>query len=254
MRVRVIDIETSGTEPPAPPASGICELGWCDVVSTTAGPDQQPLGWEVQGPPQSVLINPGCPIPPEVSAVHHIIDEDVAAAPQFLEAAFHILADASVDLFAAHNAKFERTFISDQATAGRKWLCSYKLALRLWKDEPHHSNQALRYSRKPAGLDRAIANVAHRAGPDAYVTAFHLRDMLNEGHKIEHLVARSYQPALLITCHIGKERGKKWSEVDSGFLNWMLDKDFDEDALFTARYWLEQRRKAAAGEATDDNH
>ena len=45
---------------------------------------------------------------------------------------------------------------------------------------------------------------------------------------------------------IGKERGKLWSEVDTGFLRWMLDKDFDEDAIFTAKYWLNERAKAAS--------
>jgi exodeoxyribonuclease X len=253
MRIRVIDLETTGTEPPPAPASGICEIGWCDVVSTEIQEDflegvKRPSGWIVEGPSRSVLVHPGVLIPPEVSAVHHITDEDVIKAAPLagLELPWRA---PDVDVLAAHSAKFERQFISDESTGGKPWICTYKCALRLWKEEPHHSNQALRYSRKPAGLDRAIANVAHRAGPDAYVTAFHLRDMLNEGHKIEHLVARSYQPALLITCHIGKERGKKWEDVDSGFLSWMLDKDFDEDALFTARHHLEERRKAAAGGA-----
>jgi exodeoxyribonuclease X len=246
MRIRVIDIETTGMEPPE---AKICEIGWCDVVSTEMQEDflegvKRPSGWVVEAP-HAVLINPGIPIPPEVSAIHHIIDEDVFGAPMLDLGTSPVLNDPSVDLFAAHNARFERSFIVDEMTGGKQWICTYKCALRIWKDAPSHSNQALRYSRKPEGLDRSIASVAHRAGPDAYVTAFHLRDMLNGGALIEHLVKRSSQPALLIRCHIGKERWKLWSEVDSGFLRWMLDKDFDEDAMFTARYWLDERARAA---------
>lgn len=235
-KIRVIDIETTGFDPAD---DGICEIGYCDVTSGSEG------GWTVQLP-VNALVNPGRSIPPETSAVHHLIDSDVAGFPTFDAVGPNILRDTSVNFLCAHNAKFERGFISDEMTGGKEWICTYKCALRIWKDAPSHSNQALRYFRNPEGLSRAVASVAHRAGPDAYVTAFHLRDMLDGGAKIEHLVARSSQPALLIRCHIGKERGKLWSEVDPGFMSWLLDKDFDEDVKFTAKYWLAERAKAPA--------
>jgi hypothetical protein len=43
-----------------------------------------------------------------------------------------------------------------------------------------------------------------------------------------------------------QHRGKLWSEVDTGFLQWMLDKDFGEDEIFTAWHWINARNKAAA--------
>jgi exodeoxyribonuclease X len=250
MRIRVIDIETTGTDPET---SAICEIGYCDLVPSEIEEDflegeKKWSGWRVELP-HSILVNPGRPIPPEVSAIHHIIDEDVdkAAALEGLEAPWR---DEGVTILAAHNAKFERAFITDDMTGGKEWICTYKCALRLWKDAPSHSNQALRYWRRPEGLDRQVANVAHRAGPDAYVTAFHLRDMLNGGALMEHLIKRSEQPALLIRCHIGKERGKLWSEVDTGFLHWLLDKDFDEDVKFTARHWIAEHQREAANPTT----
>lgn len=238
-RIRVIDIETTGEKPPE---AAICEIGWCDVHSADTG-------WTVDAFPRSVLVNPGCPMPPEVSAIHHLVDEDFSDAPSLEQIAPSIFLAPEVDAFCAHNAKFERQFITDEMTGGRPWICTYKCALRLWKDAPSHSNQALRYYRKPAGLDRELARVAHRAGPDAYVTAFHLRDMLNGGAQIEHLITRSGQPALQVRCQIGKERGKLWSEVDPGFMRWLLDKDFDEDVKFTANHWLAERAKSAAEKA-----
>lgn len=240
MRIRVIDIETTGM---TPPEAAICEIGWCDVVRTKdAGAEL----WIVDGGPRSLLINPGRPVPPEVSAIHHLVDEDLAEAPPLDNVASSIIRDASVDVLAAHNAKFERLFITDEMTDRRPWICTYKCALRIWKDAPSHSNQALRYWRKPEDLDRAVASVAHRAGPDAYVTAFLLRDMLNGGALVDHLIKRSSQPALQVRCHLGKERGKLWSDVEPGFLKWVLDKDFDEDVKFTARYWLEERAKGTS--------
>lgn len=238
MRLRAIDIETTGLEPPA---AKVCELGWCDVVSETG----EAGTWAVEGGYFSQLVNPGIPIGPEISAIHHIIDEDVAGALTLDVIGPTIFGPmAPIDGLVAHQAKFERSFIPDEMTGGRPWICTYRCALRLWKDAPSHSNQALRYFRKPAGLDRELAMVAHRAGPDAYVTAHHVRDMLNGGAKLEHLVARSSQPAMLINCHVGKYHGKKWTEVDSGFLKWMLDKDFGEDELFTASEILRMRAHA----------
>lgn len=238
MRIRVFDLETTSIADP--PDSAVCEIGWSDVVSPADGE-----AWSVTAP-KALLVNPGRPIPPETSAIHHIVDEDVSGAPGWLEA-WNVASAApdgeTIRAFCAHVAKFERKYITDDLTGGADWVCSYKCALRLWPDAPSHSNQSLRYWRKPVGLDRELASLSHRAGPDAYVTAHHLRDMLNGGALLEHMIVRSGQPALQVTCHIGKNNGKKWREVDSGFLEWMLGKDFDEDALYTARFELDRRAR-----------
>ena len=72
-------------------------------------------------------------------------------------------------------------------------MCTYKCALRLWPELPSHSNQVIRYERRPHVLDRALGLPAHRAGPDAYVTAHHLRDMLDLVG-LEQLIAWSAEP------------------------------------------------------------
>jgi len=135
---------------------------------------------------------------------------------------------------------------------GVPFVCTYKAALRLWRDAPAHSNQALRYWRRPAGLDRAEAAVSHRAYPDAYVTAFHLRDMLALA-PLEDLIRWTDEPALQVRCHIGKWRGHLWSEVDLGFLEWVSVRDFDEDVLFTVHHEIDLRRAAADATCSPDN-
>lgn len=145
-----------------------------------------------------------------------------------------------VAYFAAHNAKFERLFLEGYLPA-LPWICTWKCALVAWPDAPSHGNQVLRYWLNPEGIDRALAQPAHRAGPDAYATAFTLRELLKT-YSIDQLVEISSQPALLPRVPFGKQKGAKWSEVDDGFLDWILVRDFDSDVLHTARTELNRRR------------
>jgi len=269
MFIRVIDFETTHEAPDS--GGGVCEIGYCDLVATGFNLLNEPTEWSV-GDPVSLLVNPGCPIPPETSAIHHLIDEDVRDREDWKHALRTILNNAErlgAIGIAAHSSKFEKLWCDvvgeDYWPTDVPWLCSYKLSLRLWPDAPRHSNMALRYWRKPGGLDREKALPAHRAGSDAYVTAFLLRDLFEQAAQEktmtwEQAVQWSSQPALQVTCHIGKQRGMKWADIDDGFMRWLLDKDFDEDVLFTARYWLDKRQKeweaeraAAQRQAEDDD-
>ena len=219
MMIRVVDLETTAF---TPEDGGVCEIAFCNLVSTTTDLAGGPTAWEVEEGSNTWLVDPGCPIPPETSAVHHIIDEDVRDKPTFADIASNIFHPRfnppDKVLLAAHSAKFERLWLTPDVVGPLRGICTYKAALRLWPDAPSHSNQALRYWRRPEGLDRSIASVAHRAFPDAYVTAFLLRDMLNDGATLDQLVEWAEQPALQVRCHIGKWRGALWKDVDTGFL------------------------------------
>ncbi len=223
--IRVIDLETTGE---APPVHGVCEIGWQDVAP---GPDGR---WALQGDGGSRLVNPGRPIPPLTQTIHHILDEHVADAPLW-----HDVARAVLDPYpkrvalAAHRSAYEEKFCTPALTRDARWICTWKCALRLWPDTPSFSNQMLRYWRKPEGLDHERGLPAHRAFPDAYVTAFHLRDMLNAvGH--EQLLAWSSVPGLLPrVIRPGPDRGKEWHEIGDESLAVMLG-DRDEDVRFTA--------------------
>lgn len=234
--VRVIDLETTGN---APPAHGVVEIGWQDVALGADG------RWEIEGEGGARFVNPGRPIPPITQAVHHILEEQVADAPWF-----HDLARPILDpwprrvALAAHRASFEQQFCTASLTRGADWICTWKCALRLWPDSPSFSNQALRYWRKPEGLEHERGLPAHRAFPDAYVTAHHLRDMLNEA-SVAQLVQWSNEPGLLPRVRYGPDRGKEWREIDNESLAKFLT-DRDEDVRFTAQTELTRRRGGGA--------
>lgn len=239
MLIRVIDVETSGL---APPEAAVCEFAYCDLQSSDTG-------WQVVGG-EAWFCDPGHPIPPEVSAIHHIIDEDVRGQPTVAERCKSLFAAAGEELVAvaAHNNRFDRLFLTDDLIGDRRWIDTYRCALWLWPEAPAHNNQALRYWRKPAGLDRARATSGHRALADAYVTAHLLREMLTLTTG-KQLVAWSSGPALLPRFTFGKHAMKPIAEVDAGYLDWILKQDFDEDVLFTARHELDRRERASQGAA-----
>lgn len=224
MLIRVIDLETTG---PAPPAHGVCEIGWQDVAQGADG------RWDLSGEGGALLVNPGRPIPPITQAIHHILEEEVAEAPLWHDVARRVLDPwPRRRALAAHRADFEQLFCTVPLTHGAEWICTWKCALRLWPESPAFSNQVLRYWRRPLGLEHARGLPAHRAFPDAYVTAHHLRDMLNEAG-LEQLLAWSRLPGLLPRVRSGPDRGKDWAEISDAALTQFLG-DRDPDVRYTA--------------------
>lgn len=255
-RIRVIDVESSGDTPDGD-KHGLVEIGYTDLVAGGTDLVGNPCLWEVEDG-KSVLCNPGVPIPPQTSAIHNITDEDVDGLPNwkgYMRFLIGKLRTDDVIAIAGHGVAFEMKWIHPEwwgDLGPLPVLDTYKTALRVWTTSPLHSNNGLRYWRKPVGLVREKALPQHRAGPDSYVTAFLLRDLLNDGVTIEQMVEWTKLPALTLRCRLGKFRndgdGTPWEEVDDGFLEWVLSKDFDEDTVFTVRHHLELRRRAAEEE------
>ena len=232
-RVRVIDLETAGAGP-----SDVCEIGWQDVVRTTDG------RWRVNEERGALFINPGRPISPDTMAIHHILDAEVADAPFWKTAAPTILRpQGGVAALAAHRAAFEQRYCRPALTGGAAWICTWKCALRAWPHLPRFSNQMLRYLRMPEGLDHDTGLPAHRAMPDAYVTAHHLRDLLNAA-TLEQLIAWSREPGLLPRVPAGPCRGKAWADLALHDLNAFAE-DRDVDVRFSAQ--TEMRRRGLCG-------
>ncbi|GBQ86510.1 DNA polymerase III subunit epsilon [Asaia krungthepensis NRIC 0535] len=162
LRLRVIDLETTGAHPLS---SEVIEFGAVDVFCDNDT-------WQI-GDVRTRLFRPSGPLTPETQAVHHLMDEDFTpdmphATPEALSSL--ILGDPAPDMLVAHHIAFERHFLTDAMTGGLPWLCTLRASQKLWPEAPRHTNQILRYW-LGLDLDRHLASPAHRAGPDAYVTA-----------------------------------------------------------------------------------
>jgi exodeoxyribonuclease X len=238
-RLRVVDFETNGTEPPAE----VIEVGVCDLVR------ESPDGEWIVGKPTSRLYK--CDrLDPVARAVHHIAPSEIAASHPFdLGDLLAYRMDDGIAAFVAHNWSFEGQWLTEETIQPVRSLCTYKGALRTWPDAPSHSNGALRYWLEDQGLiapDPTLCQPAHRAGPDdAYVTAHILKALLTMTTGRE-MIAWTREPACLPRCPICKFRGKPWPEVEGGFLDWMTRQaDMESDLKRNAQRELERRRIAA---------
>jgi DNA polymerase III subunit epsilon len=94
--IALIDVETTGRDASV---DRVVEVG---IVIARHGLVTARYNW---------LLNPGIPIPAEVSAIHGIKDEDVKDSPRFEAIAHEVAAALSGSLPAAYNAAFDRAFI-----------------------------------------------------------------------------------------------------------------------------------------------
>lgn len=158
--IALIDTETTGRDPAT---DRLIEVG---VVLGQAGEVTRRESW---------LINPGRPIPKEVSAIHGITDADVEGKPAFAEVAQEILACLAGAIPAAYNASFDRGFLlaeidragvrpAEPPPAMRRevdWIDPLTFARELYKDE---QSRALGDMAQRLGIELTRA---HRATDDA---------------------------------------------------------------------------------------
>jgi exodeoxyribonuclease X len=223
MTIRCIDIETTGIDPAT---DGVVEIASVDLLRGGGITNRQ-----------ETLVRPRLPVPAESSAVHHLIDADLAGAPLLEEVVDRF---KGADAYVAHNSDFERSFLGTYLIPAT-WICTYKCALRVWPDLTSHSNQALRYTLglvNPHGIDRYSLN-PHRALSDVIVTSAIFEQLLKHATWSE-LVQWSGEPPLLTVFGFGKHRGQRFDQAPRDYLEWIADgqNDLREDVKFSARYWL----------------
>lgn len=236
MKIRAIDLETTGFKTDDKPTQGIMEIGYADLVDG-----------EVSAA-QGQLVDSGISTSIEARAVHHISD-DMCAGEIRPDDACKILMDGDHEYFCAHNTDHEKQFFGG---GERKWLCTYKTALRLWPDAPGHKLNELRYFLEldeNNDFDQKQVLAPHRAPSDAYICAHLIRRILQEAElqsiDIDRLVKWSSGPGLLYMCWMKAHKGKPWHEVPASYLDWIVNKSdvTDRDIKATARYYLKKHQQ-----------
>ncbi len=210
-RLRVIDLETTGD---SFANGGVVEVGWQDLAPDRTG------SWALHGDPGRAGQS-GLPDLRRDLGRAPYRGRGRGGAPVWTDAAPASCKAMACVALAAHRAAFEQRWCLPQLTGRARWICTYKCALRLWPDAPSHSNQGLRYWRRPGGpgpRNRA-ARAPGRAGrlrhgpPPARHAGL---------ASVAQLLAWSEQPALLVRVPTGALRGRRWEELDDAQLDQVL--------------------------------
>ena len=175
---------------PVDPPQPLSSLTWVVVdVETTGGPPPHHRITEIaavivkNGEIQEVfetLVNPERSIPPFVSRLTNISWDMVKDAPKFSAIVPDLLQKLEGNVFVAHNAQFDWSFLSHEiqrasgARISGNQLCTVRLARRLL---PHLPRRSLDYVADYFGIQ---ITGRHRAAGDAIATARCLVRLLDE--------------------------------------------------------------------------
>lgn len=226
--IRVCDTETTGIEDPAE----MVEIGWTDLRLF-------PNGWAIESGPHSHIVRPGIPITFPAMAVHHITEVEAASGIDPDEV--RVMIGAGADILCSHNWSFDSRFIGSRLPA----ICTFKAARTAWPELQSHSNGSIRYEKGLClGDERTMPS--HRAGADTWVTAHILLELLKI-YEPETLIEITGKPVTLIKMPFGKHFGKRFSEIDNGYLDFIVNKSdmrndpSKEDVVHSARAELARR-------------
>lgn len=125
------------------------------------------------------LVNPGIPIPPGVTKVHGITDDDVRGAQNFAEILPELLSFIRFKPVVAHNLPFDFGFLRAEAVrAGGVWpKCQTLDTLEMARQVGTFRNNKLATVAEAYGIE---AGQYHRAEHDAYVAGMLLPHLLAE--------------------------------------------------------------------------
>ena len=250
--LRTVDLETVGfldeqsEEIKADPCQGILEIGTTDII-VEVSEEGAFKGVTVEDRAAAWLFNPPAGIPLESCAIHHITSKMVEGLPPCNAAvcASLVTSPPAPTVLIAHNNTFEREWLDKYLPPETKWVCSLKVVSELFPEWKAHSNQAARYM---LGLELdERADPPHRAGPDSYVTAHIVAELLRRKTSLRDMLTLTRKPRRLWTCPIGEWRDHPWDAVPADFLRWYIDKAKrqDPDTLFWCQHELQRRADLA---------
>ncbi|WP_042280894.1 MULTISPECIES: putative quorum-sensing-regulated virulence factor [unclassified Candidatus Protochlamydia] len=189
------------------------------------------------------LINPECPIPETSIAIHHITQDMVKDKPTINHVLPQILELISDHIIIGHGVGFDIEILAVAAERHgipckirkNRFLDTLRMA-RLYGESPVNS---LEYLRKHFNIP---LEGAHRAMSDVIVNKEVFKHLSKRYRTTEQLFEVLSKPILMNTMPLGKHKGRLLKEIPLQYLQWVCNKDFDQDLLFSVRTELKRRK------------
>ncbi len=212
----------------------------------------------VSGHMKTWHVDPGMPIKPSASAVHHLTEDDIEGAPTLDEVTDEIKDFVGESPLVIHNSAFDLAmlpFFKDHPT-----ICSLRLARHIWargdKNEydeplPNHKAQVLRYWLDLDVDTKGLA--AHRAGADILVTGYIFQAAmdryldLGKEDSLKSFMNFVSGPIEYPTMPYGSYSGMRFDQLPDKFVDYYLNptrnKNPDADVLLLMRVEKARRLK-----------
>lgn len=190
------------------------------------------------------LIDPECEIPESSIAIHHISQDMVKNQPTIIQVLPQILKMIGNQIIIGHGVGFDIELLANAADRhgipctlrNNRYLDTLRMA-RLYGQSPINS---LEHLRKHFNIP---LEGAHRAMSDVIVNA-EVFKFLARGYKTtEKLFDVLARPILMTTMPFGPHKGRPFKELPMPYLQWISNKNFDQDLLFSARSEVKRRKK-----------
>lgn len=216
----VLDTETCGLRKAIPPATGVVQVAYVELDAS-----MNVIGeWET-------LVNPGMPIEDGASEIHGIYDHHVEMKKPLHEV-FHV---AEPMVFIAHNKRFDWPRLADHIDNCVGSICTMEAAKRFLKGQP--SNKLLDLIRH-FGLEE---HKAHDALGDVRMATSLLKFILQDtGMTFQQLLEAMAATKIPTEMPFGKHKGKKFTDLPSDYIVWLLSKSDIDPGLKRA---LETQRR-----------
>ncbi|QOP40783.1 3'-5' exonuclease [Sulfurimonas marina] len=189
----------------------------------------------------SELINDGKKIIPELSAVHHISNENIKDKSSFLESkSYQFLKELNEDdLIVVHDYDFVFTLLDSYGVQLKtKIIDTKKVTKHIVSDIERFDLQFLRYELQLI----EDKEVVYKPLEDVYVLKSLFQYLLQSVSE-EEMLNLSFENVLLQKFSFGKYNGRYIEEIvhnDPQYLQWLLTLDtLDTDLRYTIEYYLQ---------------
>lgn len=190
------------------------------------------------------LIDPECEIPQASIDIHHITQDMVTGKPKIQEVLPDLLRLIGNHIIVGHGVGFDIALLANAAERfsipcrilNNRYLDTLRMA-RLYGESPVNSLEQLRKH------FNVPLEGAHRAMSDVIVNRevfLHLAKRYKTTEQIFEVLSR---PIMMANMPFGKHKGRPLKEIPLQYLQWMANKDFDGDLLFSIRSELKRRKK-----------
>lgn len=190
------------------------------------------------------LVNPGCTIPADSIAIHHITDDMVKNQPSIITLLPRLLDLIGCHPIVGHGIQFdvdllinacEKNSITHQLHKNQQ-IDTLRMA-RLYGDCATNSLEQLgkHFNLATDGNHRAMNDVEINIGVFKQLFKFH--------KNLAELLKILEKPILMKTMPLGKHKGRPIKELPPKYLEWAAGKDFDRDLLYSLRSEIKRRRQ-----------